>query len=751
MLQNLPFSDSIDQTIQLRPQKVRINLRAGNSASVRVIFKQANDYPMDLYYLMDISCTMLKHKTSVSRVGRKLADKIQATTKDFRIGFGSYVDKETIPFSNYKFNSNIKCNKQQMVDTYSFISHMSLDSNTSQFEQQVQSAKISGNLDSPEGTLDALMQVMVCREEIGWRENSDKIIVVATDEEFHYAGDGKLGGILIPNNGKCQLFGNRYLKSRIYDYPSMYHIAELAQLKKFHIIFTVSDQVTQQYQTLSDVIGSNARVASLKVNDETIAELIDEVYRNISNQIELGIEDNPDHIDIEIWTNCGNAKGPFIRTSKCSFVGKPKIEFEIKIKLKHCPQSNSSSIARIGLLNKNEAVSIEIDPICQCACEIFDFETNSSKCSFNGTFSCGICTKCNGIRSGKNCECDPLKPIDSRKPDFHCRPDSDSRPCKGHGQCVCGQCVCDEMFAGIFCQEDQSACFRNGVKCSNHGQCVQSRCVCDGTFTGRFCECPLQNDTCLTNNPNGQLCNGRGECQCGRCKCLVPTSIGSHCQHCPQCDQQFHCRLLRSCVPQFREQFCLTHFDPISNTSIEHDCDFDLCNTKIWHHLFEFKEIEKIDRNKKFNNGSFEIAPETTWYKAQCSQIIDGCVLAFDYRLIKPNNWNDTYLSTKDDNSDLFELEFVLKNITKSCPIRFNATQIASGSFLTVLILGLISILIFKCVTNYLDRKEYERFKKEIAEANFALLENPLYKEVTSQFKNPVFGLRDRASKFFFQ
>lgn len=66
-------------------------------------FKQAKDYPMDLYYLMDISCTMLKHKTSVSRVGRKLASKIQATTKDFRIGFGSYVDKETIPFSNYKF------------------------------------------------------------------------------------------------------------------------------------------------------------------------------------------------------------------------------------------------------------------------------------------------------------------------------------------------------------------------------------------------------------------------------------------------------------------------------------------------------------------------------------------------------------------------------------------------------------------------------------------------------------------------
>ena len=52
--------------------------------------------------------------------------------------------------------------------------------------------------------------------EIGWREHSDKIIVVATDEEFHYAGDGKLGGILLPNDGHCHLSDSRYIGSTIY-------------------------------------------------------------------------------------------------------------------------------------------------------------------------------------------------------------------------------------------------------------------------------------------------------------------------------------------------------------------------------------------------------------------------------------------------------------------------------------------------------------------------------------------------------
>lgn len=51
---------------------------------------------------------------------------------------------------------------------------------------------MSGNLDSPEGGLDALMQVMVCNEEIGWRQNARHLIIFSTDASFHVAGDGKV-------------------------------------------------------------------------------------------------------------------------------------------------------------------------------------------------------------------------------------------------------------------------------------------------------------------------------------------------------------------------------------------------------------------------------------------------------------------------------------------------------------------------------------------------------------------------------
>jgi hypothetical protein len=33
-------------------------------------------------------------------------------------------------------------------------------------------------------------------------------LLFSTDSEFHYAGDGKLGGIVEPNDGKCHLDDN---------------------------------------------------------------------------------------------------------------------------------------------------------------------------------------------------------------------------------------------------------------------------------------------------------------------------------------------------------------------------------------------------------------------------------------------------------------------------------------------------------------------------------------------------------------
>ncbi len=47
----------------------------------------------------------------------------------------------------------------------------------------------------------------------------------STDAGFHYAGDGKLGGIVKPNDGICHLDSKGvYTHSTLQDYPSVSQI-----------------------------------------------------------------------------------------------------------------------------------------------------------------------------------------------------------------------------------------------------------------------------------------------------------------------------------------------------------------------------------------------------------------------------------------------------------------------------------------------------------------------------------------------
>ena len=59
-------------------------------------------------------------------------------------------------------------------------------------QTEVDRAPVSGNLDAPEGGFDAIMQAIVCKNEIGWRDSARHLLLFTTDAGFHYAGDGKV-------------------------------------------------------------------------------------------------------------------------------------------------------------------------------------------------------------------------------------------------------------------------------------------------------------------------------------------------------------------------------------------------------------------------------------------------------------------------------------------------------------------------------------------------------------------------------
>ena len=71
---------------------------ADEAYDMHLQYAQAEDYPVDLYYLMDLSKSMEDDKHKLSELGELLAARMQKITSNFRLGFGSFVDKVVMPY-----------------------------------------------------------------------------------------------------------------------------------------------------------------------------------------------------------------------------------------------------------------------------------------------------------------------------------------------------------------------------------------------------------------------------------------------------------------------------------------------------------------------------------------------------------------------------------------------------------------------------------------------------------------------------
>jgi protocadherin alpha len=58
------------------------------------------EYPVDLYFLMDLSNSMKDDKETLESLGKELEATIRKFTSDFKLGFGSFVDKTVRPYTS---------------------------------------------------------------------------------------------------------------------------------------------------------------------------------------------------------------------------------------------------------------------------------------------------------------------------------------------------------------------------------------------------------------------------------------------------------------------------------------------------------------------------------------------------------------------------------------------------------------------------------------------------------------------------
>uniref|UniRef100_A0A4W5LF42 Integrin beta n=1 Tax=Hucho hucho TaxID=62062 RepID=A0A4W5LF42_9TELE len=175
----------------------------------------------------------------------------QEVNLKLRPGFGSFVDKTVLPFTNTnpeKLKKPCAEKEQFCQPAFGYRHVLSMTANDADFKREVDKQRISGNLDSPEGTLDAIMQAAVCGDRIGWRNSSTRLIVLTTDDGFHMAGDGKLAGILEPNDERCYMDNQLYTKSNDMDYPSVGQVASQLEKNNIQPIFAVTKNMENVYR-----------------------------------------------------------------------------------------------------------------------------------------------------------------------------------------------------------------------------------------------------------------------------------------------------------------------------------------------------------------------------------------------------------------------------------------------------------------------------------------------------------------------
>lgn len=682
---NKPLSDKFSQKaqeyVQLSPQDIHLKLRQGLPQTFRVNFKRAEGYPVDLYYLMDLSFSMSDDLENIKKLGNKLFSALKGITEHGRIGFGTFVDKTVLPYTNTNpeklkrpcDNNSVRCDP-----AFGYRHVLSITGSQDEFKREVDKQFISGNLDSPEGSLDAMMQASVCGDLIGWRNSSTRLLVLTTDDGFHMAGDGRLAGILEPNDETCHLYNNLYTHSNLMDYPSVGQLAQ--QLDKHHIqpIFAVTQSVYNIYKDLSKMI-PKSEVGTLSANSDNVVTLIKDAYNKLSSKVTLTHSPLPKNLRVTFSPDCDRPGPRGESTGVCEAVAQgTEISFNVTVESHEClSEPHTFTISPLGI---KDTLRITVEGDCHCNCGDSNQMTPDAHCNFKGKVECGIC-RCTEGFLGQFCNCSS----DQRAQTETCRRGNDTM-CAGRGDCVCGRCECHRKLSGStyhgpFCECDDESCdHHNNKLCAGNGACKCGKCKCYTGYSGDACECETSVESCTID---GAVCNGRGHCSCNKCVCDKGYQP-PFCLKCPSCKEP--CQQKLPCVECMAFQI----------GAFQKNCS-EACNTTF------VKTVKQLGSGRHCELKD----AEGCWVRFKLQQLVGK------------------------DRYDALVL------LDRDCPPSLVA--IVASSVVAVAVVGLLLLLLVKLLIYMNDLKEFKKFENEKKKSRWAEADNPLFQNATTTVTNPTF------------
>lgn len=174
LLENRPLKDfttdlRIEDVVQIQPQKATLKLRKGQTTTINMKYRPARNYPLDVYYLMDLTWSMRDDKNTLVNIANDLANTLNNLSINYKLGYGSFADKPAMPFimtGQKDLNNPCALEQGTCEPTYSYRHRLDLTKNVTEFIRKVNGSDVTANLDNLEGGLDALMQVLVCRDQV---------------------------------------------------------------------------------------------------------------------------------------------------------------------------------------------------------------------------------------------------------------------------------------------------------------------------------------------------------------------------------------------------------------------------------------------------------------------------------------------------------------------------------------------------------------------------------------------------------
>ncbi|XP_067865176.1 integrin beta-8 isoform X2 [Heterodontus francisci] len=522
------------QSSQLAPGKVSLQLRPGSEASFIVKVRQLNDYPVDLYHLVDTSASMVANLERLHSMGYSLSQRMAKYSSDFRFGFGSFVDKPVSPFINIhpdKLINPCSIYETSCLPAHGFIHVLSLTDNITEFRKAVEKQRISGNEDTPEGGLDALLQVAVCESQIGWRKEAKHLLLLITDQLSHLALDSKLGGIVLPNDGNCHLKDNMYTHSTIMEHPSVGLLVDKLLENSIHVIFAVQGSCITWYKELLPLMpGAVARQLNSELSN--LSELVEGAYQTLLSEVELQVDNHINGVYVNITAICPDGT-KLAGQNKCRNVkARDTVSFNITVGLTECYEGDKYIILKpVGY---NETTVISISSTCACQCK-GPKGYIAGRC-FNNELDpdCRLC-QCEDRVTNSSCKELPQEQCLIE----NCRQYKEQPVCSNRGICNCGKCICYQTklgrVFGKYCELDDFSCpYHQGRLCAGNGDCKGGECQCYAGWEGENCNCSSFLMSCRTGQ--SQICSGRGTCICGRCHCTESRASGPLCDVCPTCE-----------------------------------------------------------------------------------------------------------------------------------------------------------------------------------------------------------------------